>query len=117
MDRESTTYLLSNLGSQVPALLVLAIATILAFLHLRRAFLASLLTLAGAAVMVATKFAVAFFQANLFEARRTGDQDPEEFGRMLAMIGFTGSCVQAVGLGLLVVAIFVGRGKLVREQT
>jgi len=117
MSRESTTYLLSNLGSQVPALLVLALATVLAFLFLRRAFLASLLTLAGVAVMVVTKIGVALLQSNLFEARQTGDHGSEEFGRMMALIGFTGSCVHAIGLALLVAAIFVGRAKTVRAGT
>lgn len=114
MNREATTYLLSQLGSQVPAMLVLAIATVLAFVFLRRAFLASVMTLAGVAVMVVTKIGIAMVQANLIESRPSGGGDAEEFGRMMAMIGFTGACAHAVGLALLVAAIFVGRGKVVR---
>ena len=112
MTRDSTTYLLSQLGAQVPTMLVLAIATALAFIFLRRAFLASMLTLAGVIVILATKVGVAVVQSSLIDSRESSGYSSEELGRLMAMIGFTGACVHALGLALLVAAIFVGRRRV-----
>jgi hypothetical protein len=109
MGEAGTSFLLSQLGYQAPALLVYLIAFILAVVHMSRASAPSVLTLIGAVVLVVTTIGVVIVQAWLFDSRQAGDLTPAEFAKIIGVVGIAGSCFRAIGLGLLVAAIFVGR--------
>jgi hypothetical protein len=116
MGEAGTSFLLSQLGYQAPALLVYLIAFILALIYMGRASAPSVLTLIGVGVLVVTTIGVAVAQAWLIDSRQAHDRDPAEFGRLMGIVGIAGSCVRAIGLGLLVAAIFVGRHAVVARH-
>jgi hypothetical protein len=109
MNHTSLNVLMSQIGTQAPAVFVLVVATVLAFVFLGRATLASLLTLAAVAVMLASQIGVAMIQADLIAARDGGSQGLEEVGRQMGLVTFGGAVANAIGLALLVAAIFVRR--------
>jgi hypothetical protein len=116
MGEAGTSYLLSQLGYQAPALLVYLVAFILALVYMRRASMPCVLTLVGVGILVVTMLAVAVVQASLLDSRHADGRDPAEFARLMTIVGIAGSCVRAVGLGLLVAAIFAGRRSVGRGR-
>ncbi len=95
-------YMITQLGYQVPALLVYMFAFVLSLVFMRRALLPSILTLLGIAVLVLATFSVMVIQAYLIQS-----SNPQ----WLITVGVGGNCVRAIGLSVLVAAIFVGRQK------
>ena len=106
MGEVGTVYLLSQFGYHAPALLVYLVAFVLALVYRGRAPLPSVLTLAGEGLLVATTLAVALVQAWLLDSFQAVGRD---VSLPMALVTIVGSCARAVGLGLLVAAIFVGR--------
>lgn len=110
MDQQVLNVLMSQVGTQGPALFVLVVAMVLAFVYMGRATMASLLTLAAVAVMLATKIGVSVVQSNLIAAK--DGMEVVEFGRQMGTIGFYGALGNAAGLALLVAAIFIRRRRI-----
>ena len=102
MNNSIVPYLISQLGYHVPTLLVYMVAFVLSIVFMRRALLPSILTLLGIAVLFIATFAVMVIQAYLIQSRNTG---------WFTTVGIGGNCVRAIGLSLMVAAIFVGRQK------
>ena len=109
MGKAGTSYLLSQLGYQAPALLVYLVAFILALVYMRRASIPCTLTLVGVGILVITTLGMAVMQASLVDSRQVYGGDSERFARLMGIIGLAGSYVRAAGLLFLVAAIFVGR--------
>jgi hypothetical protein len=103
MGKAGTSYLLSQLGYQAPALLVYLVAFILALVYMRRASIPCILTLVGVGILVITTLGMAVMQASLIDSRQVYGGDS------MGIIGLAGSYVRAAGLLFLVAAIFVGR--------
>jgi len=114
MGKAGTSYLLSQLGFQAPALFVYLVAFILALVYMRRASIPCILTLVGVGILVITSLGMAVMQAYLIESRQVYGGDSERFALLMGSIGLAGSCVRAAGLLFLVAAIFVGRRSQVR---
>ena len=100
-------YFLSQLANQGPVLFVYLVAGYFSIMYLGRARLPSILTLIGVIILLATTFGVTAAQAYLL-VNRTDASILQIFN----IISLVGSCLRAVGLGLLVAAIFVGRNKV-----
>jgi hypothetical protein len=111
MQASSATHLFSQLAPQLPVVFILGIAMLLAILFLRRAFWPSVLTLVAAIVIIGAKLFTALVQSRLLVAHRDGEYATEDLSNMMSVVGFIGVCVQAVGMAMLVAAIFVGRSK------
>lgn len=109
MGKAGTSYLLSQLGYQAPALLVYLVAFILALVYMRRASIPCILTLVDVGILVITMLGMAVMQASLVDSRQVYGGDSERFARLMGIIGLAGSYVRAAGLLFLVAAIFVGR--------
>ena len=116
MSGTGTFYLLSQIGYSVLPLIVYGVAFVLALVYRRRAPRASTLTLAGVGVLVFSTIAGMASTVYLVHAM-AGGQGPAWSFEILGIISFAGNCVRAVGLLLLVLAIFAGRGPSVRQQT
>ena len=99
MSEVGTSFLLTQLGYHVPALIVYVLAFILALVYMGRASAPSILTLAGVAVLVVTTIGVAVAQAWLMDSQQTHGRDPAEFGMLMKILGIGGSCARAIGLG------------------
>ena len=99
------SFLMTQLIYLAPALLVYCIALILAVMYMNRATLPSVLTLLGIGILVFTTIVGLAIQASLIESR------PDNFARVSQIVGVAGSCFRAIGLGVLIAAIFVGRSE------
>ena len=100
-------YFLSQLGNQGPVLFVYLVAGYFSIMYMSRARLPSMLTLIGVIILLATTFGVTAANSYLL-VNRTDASIPQLFH----IISVVGSCMRAVGLGLLVAAIFVGRNHI-----
>ena len=109
MGKAGTSYLLSQLGFQAPALFVYLVAFILALVYMRRASIPCILTLVGVGILVITTLGMAVMQASLIDSRQVYGGDSERVARLMGSIALAGSYVRAAGLLFLVAAIFVGR--------
>jgi hypothetical protein len=108
MSQAGMSQLITQLGYNAPALFVYLIAFILALVFMGRAAIPCILTLVGVGILVLTTLGLAVVQAWLIDTR------PTQFVRLMQIIGIAGSVLRAVGLGVLVAAIFVGRGSAVK---
>jgi hypothetical protein len=109
MGEAGTAFLLSQLVYFAPVLVVYLVAIILALVYLGRARGPALLTLAGVGVQIVTTVGLTVARGVLIESQQAGDLAAGDFARQMRALGIAGSCAHAVGLGLLVAAIFVGR--------
>jgi hypothetical protein len=109
MGEAGMAFLLSQLVYFAPVLVVYLVALVLALVFLRRARGAAILTALGAIVLAVSGVGVAVAQASLFEAQVAGDLAQADFARQMRTLGIAGTCLHAVGLGLWVAAVFVGR--------
>ncbi len=110
MNTAGTSFLFSQLGYNVPWLLVYLVAVVLAFVYMSRATTPSVLTLVGVGILVASMGGRSAAQAFVIGAGSA------EMSRLMPIIGVISSCVSAVGLGFLVAAIFVGRDQVSRTK-
>lgn len=101
----ATSFLWNQLGYQLPALIVYFAAFVLALVFSTRATAPSLLALSGAMILVLTTICVALLQAYLIESR---DYD-QRTAELINLSGKVGAYLRAIGLSLLVAAVFVGR--------
>jgi hypothetical protein len=109
MSEAGTSFLLSQLGYQVPVLLVYLVGIILALVYMRRASLPCALTLTGIGILVVAMVGVAVVQASLMDSRQADGRGPRDIAQLMRSVAIAGSCIRALGVGLLVAAIFVGR--------
>jgi hypothetical protein len=65
--------------------------------------------LIGILLLVAVTVTQTFVTQYLFFARADGDWDHQRLGWMLSAVALAGSFLRAIGLGLIVAAVFVGR--------
>ena len=98
------TYFLMQLGNQGPVLFVYLVAGYFSIMYLNRARLPATLTLIGVIIHFATTFGVIAAQFYVLNNR-----DNLSFPPLLQVVNLVGSCMRAIGLGLFVAAIFVGR--------
>jgi hypothetical protein len=101
--------LAQQLVCQSPVFLVYLVAFVLALVYLRKAPLASTLTLVGVVVLVASGLAVGVIQMLLIQSHRGGSQGAVNLGQMVTLVSMVGCGFHAIGLALLVAAVFVGR--------
>jgi hypothetical protein len=104
-----TSYIFGQLGYSAPVLFAYLVATFLAIFFMGRAPVPSILTLLGVGVMVFATLGVVVAQAVLLESGQRDVRDPSEFAQLMVATGVAGNCVRALGLGLLIAAVFVGR--------
>jgi hypothetical protein len=114
MNESGMSFFFTQVGYQAPALIVYLVAFVLALTHLEQARSAAILALLGAIVSVLAMIGVAGAQAYLIGAR-AGNLDSSGFRQLMGVIGIGGSLMKAGGLALLVAAIFVERGAVVRS--
>jgi hypothetical protein len=114
MGEVGTSYLFTQLSYQAPALLVYLVATILAIVYMGRATMPCLLTLLSVGILVVATLGVVVAQASLLDSEQAGGRDISE---LLRIIVIAGSCVRAVGLGILVAAVFVGRSTVAQAAS
>lgn len=100
-----TSFLISQLSTQGPIVLVYLVAICLAFNYIDRARLPSILTIIGVVISIVTTILVIAAHTYIISNRSTGS----EIGTLMMFVSVAGSVLRAVGLGFFVAAIFVGR--------
>lgn len=91
MGKVGTSYLLTQLGYQAPALLVYLVAFVLALIYMRRASMPSILTLVGVGILVVTTLGIAVMQASLFDSRQAYGGDSERIPSSRGTSGWLGA--------------------------
>lgn len=103
-------FVTGNVVPLLPLLLVYFVAFVLALIYFGRAPLPSLLTLAAVFLLTATMLLTTGLQYWLIQAREASG-DYRDFAMKMAVMNIVTSIVRAIGAGLLVAAVFVGRGR------
>lgn len=96
-------FLMSQLPYHGPVLFVYFVAGVVSVIYMGRMAMPAMLTLAGVVTMAIATFLSLGMQAFVLQA-----QSPNA-GKMMMAVGIVGSCLRAIGLGLVVAAVFVGR--------
>jgi len=111
-----SNFLLQQLAYQAPLLLVYAAGLIASAVMLRRARTASILCLMGCGISILTLLALSGVQAWLFDARSREAWPVARHMQALSMIGLVGAILRPIGLALILVAVFIGRGSKAYQQ-
>ena len=101
---------LQQLVYQLPGLLVATLGLLLALVYWRRCPGPALMTVVGCGLLFVTAVGHTAVYAVLWEQMRAGEMPHEQFARVMSLLGLVSSGTRAVGLALVVIAVFVGRG-------
>lgn len=101
---------LQQLVYQLPGLLVYTLGLLLALVYWRRCHGPALLTVIGCGLLFLTAVGHTAVYVVLVEQRQAGEIPHEQFARVMSLLGLVSSGTRAVGLALVVIAVFVGRG-------
>ncbi|MBL8794207.1 MAG: hypothetical protein JNM56_09895 [Planctomycetia bacterium] len=100
---------LSQLATQLPLFLVYAAGMVFALVFWRRGPIACLLTLLACAVLFLLAIVQTFATQYLLRTRLDLEGDTVRIGTMMTAIGVIAGFLRAVGIGMLIAAVFVGR--------
>ena len=100
---------LAQIVGLAPTLLVEMGGMALALIYRRRWPGPCMLLLCGTAVMFIVSLARAFLVPSLVRAQMNQGGNMAQVGMMMSLIGMGGSLLNALGLGLVLAAVFVGR--------
>jgi hypothetical protein len=100
---------LSQLAMQTPLYLVYLAGLVFSLVFWRRCPIPCLLALLACILLLIVGVTQTFVTQYLFFARHDLDWEFQRFGWMLSAIGIVGSFLRALGLGLLLAAVFLGR--------
>jgi len=111
MEHNTVQFLVSQLAYRIPTLLACALGFVLALIYFRKCRLPALLTILAVCLMAAASLGTAFAQTLLMQAHanRAGNQDVAQYAQMMGIVGVLGAVVDAGSVGLLLIAVFVGR--------
>ena len=101
---------LMELLQQSPLLLAYTVAIFVALTYWRRYPTPCLLTMVAAGLMLTVAVLQTFFSLYLVQSRSGGDGTIARMGYLLAVIGIASSFLRALAFGLLLAAVFHGRG-------
>jgi hypothetical protein len=108
---------LMNLAYQAPQILVYLVGFVLGLMYLRRTGAPATLCLVGCGLSLAAVVIGAAAQALILQRRVEEGLSNERVASLLSTVGIAGSVVRALGLGLIVVAVFLGRRSVARPIT
>lgn len=109
MNGSALAFFLNTMAVQVPTLLVCAAGLAAAAVFLRRYPRPAVLTLVGTALLLLVTAGFSLAQAWLIQTRMDAGRSPLETAWMMSALGIGSSCLRAVGLGLVLLAVFAGR--------
>ena len=101
--------LFSQLAGQLPVLMVYVGGMALCAMWWRRARGAAMWALMGLTLMLVATVGSTAMQTYLFASRAGGAGSMQQLSYVLFALGIGSSIVRAIGLGMLVAAVFVGR--------
>ncbi len=96
-------------ASHVPLYLVYVACAVLALVFWKRAPLACGLALTSAVVLLLCSVALMVLRHAYLRRANSSELTNEELSQVFAMLGIVGTVAHAIGSGLLVTAVFVGR--------
>jgi hypothetical protein len=101
--------LFSQLAGQLPVLMVYVGGMALCAMWWRRARGAAMWALMGLTLMLVATVGSTAMQTYLFATRVQAGTSAQQLGHVLFAVGIGSSIVRAIGLGMVVAAVFVGR--------
>ena len=100
---------LTQLAYQAPQILVYLVGIVLGLLFVRRFGAAAVLCLIGCGLLIAVAVAAAAAQGMILERRLEEGMPHARISRLLMIVGIISSVLRALGLGMIVSAVFLGR--------
>jgi hypothetical protein len=107
----SVKFLLGQLAYQSPTLLVYLAGVLLAILFMPRHRNASILTLLGFGLLLATAIAGIGLQSYIVQQHTDGVMKVEQFAQLSASLGICTNVLRAAGMAMVLAAVFAGRGQ------
>ena len=105
------SFLLNQFAYQAPLLLVSLVGLIIAAVNRNRCPTPALLTMLGCGLIFLVGLAQPVISSIFWQQLREGELTPEQYTRMMGIIGIVVSCTRAVGVALVIVAVFMGRSR------
>jgi hypothetical protein len=103
-------YFMQQMLYQLPTLLAAVIGVVLSLIYLKRYRLPSVLALLGSATVIISGLIVTIAQGYFFSARFSSlAMTSQTYVQFANVIGWIGAIVKGLAIGLLIVAIFIGR--------
>jgi hypothetical protein len=114
MTETLSSFLWPQLAYAAPVLLVSTVGLVLAIAFFRRHPFASILTLLGTGFLLLVTVTGLVAQTYLFHLRMEDRWTVERFAHWMSIIGIASSIGRAIGLALIVTAVFIERGPSLR---
>ena len=109
MSQNSILPVLMQLAGQAPVLLVYVIGIVLAFVFWGRHRMPAMLTLIACIVMLLTSIGQTFLWHVLLQMRESMGWPMQKYGNVMSAVALVSSVLRAIGLGLLLAAVFAAR--------
>lgn len=109
MEEPGMSFLWRQLAYQIPGLIVYLVGVILALVWFGRARGPAALCLLGCGLLILTALAVSGIQAYFFQQRFEAGLPDQRMAQAMNVVAVAGNIVRAVGIGLVIAAVFVGR--------
>ena len=103
---------IQQLAYRGPILLIYLVAFVMAIIYWNRARTASILTMLGVSICGLSSIVIIVLQTVVVQSPL---QNGANRAQIMMGISMTGTCAHAIGLALLVAAIFAGRNQYARE--
>ncbi len=103
------SFLLTQLMYQAPMLIVSLVGLILAAVNRNRCPTPAMLTILGCGLIFLVGLAQPVVFWVMMQQREEANLDAKQFGQMLSTIGLVWSGLRAIGVALVVIAVFMGR--------
>jgi len=105
----NSSFLIQQIAFAGPVLVVYLVGMVLAVIFIKKYPVPAILTLLAMIVLLGTIFGVTFVQTYLIRARLGSGGSMASYSTMTSMVSIIGSIMRALGSGLLLAAVFVGR--------
>jgi hypothetical protein len=111
------SFLTQQLAYAAPALIVYLVGMVLAVIFIRKYPGPAILTLLATIILLVTTIGIAMAQVHFMRLRVEPGWTTARYGQVMSVVSIAGSMLRALGLALLLAAVFVGRKSKAISQT
>jgi hypothetical protein len=104
-----TSFLIQQLAYSAPVLIVYLAGIVLGVIFIKKYPTPAMLTLVASVILLVTTVGVFLAQAYITRSRLEYGWSTDRYSQMMSLVSIAGTIVRAVGLGLWLAAVFVGR--------
>jgi hypothetical protein len=109
MDPQITVFLTQQFLASAAAFLVYFVGLVLGLIFIRKYTCPAILTIIAVIILFASSVGVTLAQAYLMQHRMLAAWSNMQYGQLMSIVSISGNVIRAIGLALLLAAVFVGR--------